>query len=274
MIVTADPVGDFNATSQILRYSALAREITVPRIPSVSSTILATANVMKTSHASPSGTERETMELAALEIARMTEEIEELREELAEERKRREEADSHLLSMEDKLLDVETEVREQLFEEMDSTMREELRRWKASWESERECAEELADRKVDILMRGVGGDEDKENSFADHDTLNENARLRKEIELLRRDMASHSPTRKAPLGHRWSKEDRGTRDMEQIMGGLKLSQGDDDVARVSSLAHQKSAMKTKAPPSPTKRIRKLTAKRWESAGEDVVDPMD
>jgi hypothetical protein len=35
MIVTADPQGDFNATSQILRYSALAREVTVPRVPSV-----------------------------------------------------------------------------------------------------------------------------------------------------------------------------------------------------------------------------------------------
>ena len=39
MIVTADARGDFNATSQILRYSALAREVTVPRIPSVSSVI-------------------------------------------------------------------------------------------------------------------------------------------------------------------------------------------------------------------------------------------
>src|SRR5690606_4112554 len=34
MIVTADPLGDYNATSQILRYSALAREVTVPRAPS------------------------------------------------------------------------------------------------------------------------------------------------------------------------------------------------------------------------------------------------
>lgn len=39
MIVAADPCGDFNATSQILRYSALAREITVPRVDSITSTI-------------------------------------------------------------------------------------------------------------------------------------------------------------------------------------------------------------------------------------------
>lgn len=40
MIVTADAHGDYNATSQILRYSALAREISVPRIPSITATIL------------------------------------------------------------------------------------------------------------------------------------------------------------------------------------------------------------------------------------------
>ncbi|KAJ4385801.1 hypothetical protein N0V93_010232 [Gnomoniopsis smithogilvyi] len=40
MIVTADAHGDYNATSQILRYSALAREIAVPRVPSITETIL------------------------------------------------------------------------------------------------------------------------------------------------------------------------------------------------------------------------------------------
>ncbi|KAI1179345.1 P-loop containing nucleoside triphosphate hydrolase protein [Nemania sp. FL0916] len=51
MIVTADPLGDFNATSQILRYSALAREVTVPRIPSITSTILSHGNNNVISHA-------------------------------------------------------------------------------------------------------------------------------------------------------------------------------------------------------------------------------
>ena len=54
MIVTADPHGDFNATSQILRYSALAREVTVPRIPSITETILQAnaAHAYPASHAS------------------------------------------------------------------------------------------------------------------------------------------------------------------------------------------------------------------------------
>ncbi|KAK6421265.1 hypothetical protein LTR95_016838, partial [Oleoguttula sp. CCFEE 5521] len=50
MIVTADPGGDFNATGQILRYSALAKNIVAPRVPSTTSTILAG------SHAPPSRT--------------------------------------------------------------------------------------------------------------------------------------------------------------------------------------------------------------------------
>lgn len=39
MIVAVDPSGDFNATSQILRYSTLAREITAPGVASSTSTV-------------------------------------------------------------------------------------------------------------------------------------------------------------------------------------------------------------------------------------------
>jgi len=38
--MAANPHGDFNATSQILHYSALAQEVTVPQIPSITQTIL------------------------------------------------------------------------------------------------------------------------------------------------------------------------------------------------------------------------------------------
>jgi hypothetical protein len=134
MVVTADPVGDFNATSQILRYSALAREITVPRIPSVTSTILASGSSQGYFSASGSGggrrsptdTERETMEIAALEIARMSEEIDGLRAELASETQRRMEAEAHLLSSEERMLELEMEVREECFLEMEKRMASEM----------------------------------------------------------------------------------------------------------------------------------------------------
>ena len=48
--MNADPHGDFSATSQILRYSALACEVTAPRIPSISQAILAAAAAKGTAH--------------------------------------------------------------------------------------------------------------------------------------------------------------------------------------------------------------------------------
>src|ERR1700756_426727 len=96
MIVTADPRGDFNATSQILRYSALAREVTVPRIPSVTSTILnGTMNNKQTTggRSSPHAFSAEELELATNEIARLSEECDQMAMRLAEEEIRRTECD-------------------------------------------------------------------------------------------------------------------------------------------------------------------------------------
>ncbi len=216
MIVTADPLGDFNATSQILRYSALAREVTVPRIPSVTSTILAQSAAsgrwsppnrrgdgdrVRTS----SDTERETMEIAALEIARMSEEIDGLRTELLLEQEARIEAEAHLESLADRMLELEAEVREDVYSEMEGKMQEEIRRWKAIWEEEKEGNEVHLDRKLEIYTRSidaVGEGEDKEN-VAPSTTTNskvgdmeeENERLRREVEQLRRELVTRSPTK-------------------------------------------------------------------------------
>ena len=102
MIVTADPLGDFNATSQILRYSALAREVTVPRIPSVTSTTLSGTTGSSSSNkpqltsgrTSPNSViaDEAVVEMAFSEIARLTEEVEILRVRLADEERRRREA--------------------------------------------------------------------------------------------------------------------------------------------------------------------------------------
>ncbi|KAK5293327.1 hypothetical protein LTR16_001588, partial [Cryomyces antarcticus] len=90
MIVTADPVGDFNATSQILRYSALAREVTVPRIPSVTSTILGGSSKPPPAYLSgrttPSATAEE-LEHALAEPARLAESVDVLQLQLSEERR-------------------------------------------------------------------------------------------------------------------------------------------------------------------------------------------
>ena len=229
MIVTADPRGDFNATSQILRYSALAREVTVPRIPSITATILAqppsTGNARSVSplqhhprpfvppghssyrnHTPPMNVdERATMEIAALEIARMSDEIDQLRAEVDEHLDARMTAEAHLLSMEDRMLDLEAAIRDDCATEFEQRLMLELARFKASLALEQERNEEHWDRKVDILERGLdsagGSDGDKENVLVE-DLTQEVERLRRENGILKRELAGRSPTKRKPLEER------------------------------------------------------------------------
>lgn len=263
--MTADPHGDFNATSQILRYSALAREITVPRIPSITQTImgstqassqqgplsssppLSTISTASSGHhagnhavhhhrpffppgssansaphnrtfspiSNASSEDRATMEIAALEIARMSEEIDYLRASLEQESEKRLEAESHLLSMTDRMLEQEQEIREDCAIEFEQRLAVEMSRWKASLEVEKERGEEHWDRKVEVMERlqntendennmGSGGrcdHEDKENVLVEN-LEEENERLRREIAVLKRELTGRSPVKRKPLRER------------------------------------------------------------------------
>ncbi len=141
MIVTADPVGDFNATSQILRYSALAREVTVPRIPSVTSTILSGMTAVgkgqgTSGRATPTSVSAEELEVAAMEIVRLSEEVDVLTLRLVEEENRRGEAEMAWKAAEEKSELVEQEVREECWSEMERRFEEEQGRWKGAWGEE------------------------------------------------------------------------------------------------------------------------------------------
>ena len=144
MIVTADPLGDFNATSQILRYSALAREVTVPRIPSVTSTILSgsiagaprshTASGRTSPHAQLP--DEAMVEMAYSEIARLSEEVVTLKVKLAEEQGRRREAEEEWQRAEDRAEEIEVQVREECWQEVENRTEEERRRWMSAWGEE------------------------------------------------------------------------------------------------------------------------------------------
>ncbi|PGH06067.1 hypothetical protein AJ80_08235 [Polytolypa hystricis UAMH7299] len=203
MIVAADPQGDFNATSQILRYSALAREVTVPRIPSVSSTILASqANASK----APSNNGRspifsasaEELETAALEISRLTDDYDALIVKLAEEEIAREEAELRYRAAEEKCMLVEQEVREECWEEMEQQMDEERKRWQTAWDDQATRHEEHLDKKVDLLSRGINIHEDPEPSDEERilSLETENQILRSRLAALEREVNSRSPTKK------------------------------------------------------------------------------
>lgn len=148
MIVTADPLGDFNATSQILRYSALAREVTVPRIPSVTSTIMAgnmngtqKASVTPSGRASPNAgrTDEAVVEMVFSEVARLNEEVEILNVKLNEEQGRRREAEEEWQKAEERAEETEQEIREECWAEMERKLEEEKRRWMNALGEEVSC---------------------------------------------------------------------------------------------------------------------------------------
>ena len=141
MIVTADPVGDFNATSQILRYSALAREVTVPRIPSVTSTILAGTTATQrpqgtSGRTSPNAISAAEFEAAISEVARLGEEVEILAVRLADEEGRRREAEEEWQRAEERTEGVERHVRDECWAEMEMKIDAERRRWMGAWNEE------------------------------------------------------------------------------------------------------------------------------------------
>ena len=204
MIVTADPHGDFNATSQILRYSALAREVTVPRIPSVTSTILnGTSNnkQMTGGRSSPYAFSAEELEQAAHEIARLSEECDQMAMRLAEEEIRRTEGDLKLQAAGEKANLVEQEIREECWAEMEARMEEEKQRWRTAWEEERQKGERYLDGKIEILENGatfvVHNDIDANESVRIEEAERENDQLLARIEALERELHQRSPSKKS-----------------------------------------------------------------------------
>lgn len=136
MIVTADPLGDYNATSQILRYSALARDVAVPRAPSASESIL--SGTLRSSKGSDSNNlaTNEELQNALAEIERLTTENDSLAVRLAEEEISRSELEMQLKSSEERCLMIEQDVREECWAEMDERMEDERKTWQSAWDDQ------------------------------------------------------------------------------------------------------------------------------------------
>ncbi|KAI5306652.1 hypothetical protein KEM56_007784 [Ascosphaera pollenicola] len=206
MIVTADRWGDFSATSQILRYSALAKEVSVPRGPSLRQSILSDGS--RPSSASGNTSSRaaqylEELELAEEEVNRLNEAYEALALRLSEEEYARAEAEFRWKAAEERCLLVEQEVREECWEEMEQRLSEEISRWKQAWECQARRHDEHLDRKLDLLSREVMIYEDPGPSAEDKDEelRTENESLRRRIIRFERQMHCQSPT-KSPSKNR------------------------------------------------------------------------
>ncbi|KAL9077420.1 MAG: hypothetical protein Q9161_000265 [Pseudevernia consocians] len=269
MIVTADPLNEFNATSQILRYSALAREVTVPRIPSVSSTILSS-----TTGRTPSGqtlppsvhTDEAVVEMAFSEIARLNEEVEILNVKLTEQEERRKEAEENWQKAEEKAEQIEMEVREECWSEMERRTEEERRRWMGAWGEEADRNDEHLDRKLEILSKGIQIHEDAIDSDTRTTELEkENETLRGKLEALERELHCRSPTkspRKPQLSNPGKEYGSGALGTALFkLNGMSLT----DAAECKP----QSPCKT-----PGKKMRKLTARKWDLMDENEMDAFE
>ncbi|CAN9145211.1 unnamed protein product [Alternaria alternata] len=239
MVVTADPKGDYNATSQILRYSALAREVTVPRMPSTSDTIFSGAphkrpGTASSGRATPSGRTTpsvvmEELEYANAEIARLTAEMEIFALRLSEETARRKAAESSWAAAEDHMVDLEQEIRDECYLEMEAAVDQERRRWQAALDNEQDNQQAHIDAKVDVVIRATKAQmkqdikvyEDPDPELRDRvDELErENEMLRAKLEAKEREtqQRSASPVKKMRIlkSKKWE-------DPERAMGGLSI----------------------------------------------------
>ncbi|KAI9791307.1 MAG: hypothetical protein M1816_004088 [Peltula sp. TS41687] len=280
MIVTADALGDFNATSQILRYSALVREVTVPRIPSIASTILsgrASKDHLTSGRTTPTGITTDEIVFAAQEIARLSQELEETNIRLAGEQNRRYEAELALKAVQESHEVMEQEIREECWEEMERRIDEEQQRWKTAWAEEAVRNEEHLDKKLDILARSISTHEDRAGPSSSAPVARmgemeeENRALLHRIAMMERELHNgRSPSKK-------SKNPKASIAASNDEPKQHESELDHTIAGLKDMALNDNALKpnnnhTNSSKTPGKKQRKLTTRKWDLEPEDAISP--
>lgn len=245
MIVTADPLGDFNATSQILKYSALATEVTVPRVPSVTSTILAGTGVRPQSRPTTPAAVQEELEAALAEVARLREELEVTQLQLEEETQRRIDAEASWSAAEMKIDEVEAEIREEVWSEMETKLAQEQRRWRAARDEELDRADEHLDRKLEIMSRGIEVYEDSENEENDDKENIDVDSISNGLGKLNMNGKKREPQRVLEL------EDENAKLRERL-----------------TLAEREKGLR-----SPSKKMRVLKTRKWDGSGMGIDDEL-
>ncbi|KAL3455291.1 P-loop containing nucleoside triphosphate hydrolase protein [Aspergillus heterothallicus] len=268
MIVTADPLGDYNATSQILRYSALAREVTVPRAPSAESILSSTLGSRKGSGGchSPQPGLSEELEKALVEIERLIAENDKLTVRLAEEEILRAEMETALIISEDRCLLIEQEVREECWVEMDEKMEQERKRWQKAWDEQAGHNDEHIDKKIELFSQGFQIHQDPEPSSDERveELEFENDQLRSRIASLERELTCRSPTKKSKSKNAALEPSRNA----NILG----RESDIEVAlrKMDQLKLADSMFKSPSVDSPGKKQRKMATRKWDFAPEDDI----
>jgi hypothetical protein len=179
--------------------------VTVPRIPSITSTILNGQH-----HPSKSNGRQipydeqhftaEELKQAAYEIARLSEDCDQLAVRLAEEGIKRSEAELKLQAVlqdaEEKALLIEQEAREECWAQMEADMGVERERWRMAKEEDRARAGGNLDWKIEILGKGITIEvhEDCQQQMME-EVERENPALKRKVDALERQLNMQSPTK-------------------------------------------------------------------------------
>ena len=258
MIVTADPLGDYNATSQILKYSALAKKIENPRVTSTAQSIgLApgSRNGPASGRATPSAI-MEDLEAALEQITRLRDELEVTQLQLQEETNRRLEAEALWASSEtriDEMLQArEEEVRAEVYDEMEKQMMLEKRKRAAARDEEMDRQDDYVDRKLEIMARGISVYEDDQENIEPHPELEDDV-----VEGLAQRVGSMAL--------------RGTGRKVSEKENPRLSELEDENSRLR--AQLANAEREKGLRSPSKKVRVLKTRKWEGDGMSLGDEL-
>lgn len=97
----------------------------------------------------------EELEHSNAEIARLTAEMEVFALRLSEETARRKAAEASWAAAEDHMADLEQEVRDECYLEMETAVDQERRRWQAALDNEQDHQQAHLDSKIDVVIRAT-----------------------------------------------------------------------------------------------------------------------
>ncbi|KAF8437386.1 P-loop containing nucleoside triphosphate hydrolase protein [Kalaharituber pfeilii] len=189
MIICADPQGEYNSTMQILRYSALARELTKPRVfPSANSAVQTDQNPKSTPI-------NEVIDNPI--VKHLTDELKVFQDRYEDSERLRKAAEERYQELEMLFQETEQRVREEVTTECEQRMKEmQVQHSKNIW-SEHQAASEFANQKIDIAVRALNLKHRDQLDAAEagkfwhkyEELESENERLKKEIAWLRKQQA-------------------------------------------------------------------------------------
>ena len=188
ILVTADPMGDYNPTLQVLKYSALAKEaiVSLPPPPRSIRTVSGSTELLSDTEG-PGG--NSTVSKDAI-IRRLMAQLEE--------------TEGRWRDAEEQCLMIEQSVREEMADEMEARLEDARRAAMEARVQDAEWRDEFVDEKLDILRRDmeeelkVYEDEDASGTSSSSrvDKLErENETLRQELAAMKRDRVNWSPTK-------------------------------------------------------------------------------